>query len=135
MPETIFGTLSVRSSKARNAQKTGLISLPRPYPIKDQPIKAARMLALAHHLVRALDVGVDPRKLAKELGLRSETRVTQLAELAFLAPDIQEEILGMTRKKGGRVITEHDLRKVCRAKIWEEQRMNWRRLKNPENCS
>ena len=60
---------------------------PPPAPVR-RPAHVARMLALAHHLQRAIDRGLVPDRatVACRLGL-TRARVTQLIDL-LLAPDL-----------------------------------------------
>ena len=51
----------------------------------------------------------------------SRARVTQITDLAFLAPDIQEEILFGTPD-----VPERAMRKITRKPNWIEQRRLWR---------
>jgi len=59
-----------------------------PEPVR-RPARVAIMLALAHKIQQAIDGGVvrDRAEVARRLGL-TRARVTQLLDLALLAPDI-----------------------------------------------
>src|SRR5262249_42716425 len=65
--------------------------------------RIARLLALALRLDQLLKSGVleDYRQLA-ELGQVSRARVSQILNLLYLAPDIQEQILFLPRTRRGR---------------------------------
>ena len=54
----------------------------------------------------------------------SRARVTQIVDLSFLAPDIQDEIL-----LGDADATEREIREIARAPEWDEQRRLWRSLR------
>ncbi len=93
-------------------------------------LRAARMLAVAHTLSARLGVGefTDFTDMAQRFGL-SRARITQLVNLTFLAPDIQEEILWMRSPVGDDRITEHELRTIAAQGVWEVQRQLWKKLK------
>ena len=75
--------------------------------------RGARMLALAH----AIDAGaLSYADVAASLGI-SRARVTQIAALTLLAPDIQQRLLD-----GDKNIHERALRAALRSVDWEEQR-------------
>ena len=60
------------------------------------PPRVARTLALAHRLAEEIsqDVYEDYADVARQHGL-SRARLTQVMNLLLLAPDIQEEVLGL----------------------------------------
>lgn len=89
-------------------------------------------LARAHRLQKLLDEGQvkSRRELAKLAGV-TPARVTQLLDLLFLAPDIQEEVLLFPRTTRRRdSITERDARLVAGATAWPEQRKLWADVKS-----
>ena len=102
-------------------------------PEPPRPLRAARMLALAHRLQAMIDAGEvqDRASLARRLGF-SRARITQLLDLLLLAPDIQEELLFTEVPPGRDPITEHDLRQVVRAPLWAEQRRTWASIRSAE---
>jgi len=64
------------------------------------------------------------------IGQVSRARVTQIANLALLAPDIQEEILFLPRTWRNRdVLTTSVLQPLAREHSWRRQRAMWARLK------
>jgi hypothetical protein len=86
--------------RARTTRPRAPIDLgggPRTPPAMDGPSRAALMLALAHHLQRAIDAGDirDQAEAARRLGM-SRARLTQLLDLALLPPSIQIEVLDGT---------------------------------------
>ncbi len=95
-----------------------------------RPLRIARTLALAHKLRELLDNG-EAGSLAELAGIikLSRPRVTQLINLTFLAPDIQEEILFMEVSAGRDPISEHDLRRVLRSVDWQAHRRIWEKIK------
>ena len=99
--------------------------LPKPEPVH-RPAKVAQMLALAHHLQRAIDRGdvADRAAVARRLGL-TRARVTQLLDLLLLAPDIQMAVLRLEGVDGAEPMAERTLRAVAHAGTWVEQRSAW----------
>jgi len=84
------------------------------------------MLALAHHLQRAIDQGLvaDRAEVARKLGL-TRARVTQLLDLLLLAPDLQSAVLAVEAVDGAERMSERTLRAVAHAGTWAEQRAAW----------
>lgn len=78
---------------------------------------AARNLALAYHLARAIDQGLLPdyTAAARLLGV-SQPRLTHLMGLLMLAPQIQDAILLGKLDLGDKV-----LRRLARVAEWREQ--------------
>lgn len=63
------------------------------------------------------------------LGQVTRARISQIMDLLCLAPDIQEELLFLPRVARERdAVSEHELRTVCAASDWCEQRRRWREL-------
>lgn len=79
---------------------------PKPAPAPRRSDRAARMLALAHFIERAIDDGrlTGYGDAARVLGV-SRARVTQIIDLLGLAAAAQEGIL-----VGGKTVSERDLR-------------------------
>jgi hypothetical protein len=103
---------------------------PPPKPeLAHRPAKVAQMLALAHHLQRAIDQGdvADRAAVARRLGF-TRARVTQLLDLLLLAPDLQEQVLALEAVDGVEPMHERTLRMVAHAGMWAEQRAAWERL-------
>ncbi len=94
-------------------------------PITESAPRLTRLLALAHRWNRLVDEGivVNYAEIARLMGL-SRARVTQIVDLSFLAPDIQDEIL-----LGDADATEREIREIARAPEWDEQRRLWRSLR------
>ena len=100
-----------------------------------RPARVARMLALAHHLQRAIDNGEfqDRAALARRYEL-TRARVTQLLNLTLLAPDIQEQVLSLEAVDGLEPTSERALRKVLWSMEWEEQRQRWQTVLQICSC-
>jgi hypothetical protein len=68
-------------------------------------------------------------------GYISRARMSQIMNLANLAPDIQEEILFLPKVSAGRFpLTETKLRKIACQPLWDRQRVEWRRLRQECRC-
>ena len=93
------------------APKVDLEATPPP------PTRAARMLALAHHVERLIDRGKlkDYAEAARMLGV-SRARIAQVLNLLVLSPEIQEEIL-----LGALDVSERGLRETLTKPVWAEQ--------------
>jgi hypothetical protein len=68
------------------------------------------------------------------LGCLSRARISQVVKLAWLAPDIQQEILGLPRSSAGRfAISEVAARRIAAEPIWSAQRVLWAKLKEEKH--
>ena len=93
--------------------------------------RLARLMALAIKFDRLLRTGVvtDQAELARA-GHVTRARITQVMNLGFLAPDIQEQILLLPRVTSGRdPLHERDLRPIAALIDWGEQRTCWDELR------
>lgn len=91
---------------------------PPPAPKPACPTPISRRIALAHHIEALIEAGElsDYADAAKRLGL-SRARLTQVADLALLAPDIQAAVLlGHVEPR------DRHLREVGRHPLWTDQR-------------
>ena len=105
--------------------------VPGPTVIKDTPDgrvpRVSRLMALALKFDAMITDGLicDQAEVA-ELGHVSRSRVTQIMNLNYLAPDIQEEILFLPLIASGKdTITETHLRSIVCEIDWEMQRRHW----------
>ena len=91
--------------------------------------RISRLMALAIHCDELIRHGIvrDYADLAR-LGCVSRARVSQVMDLLNLAPDIQEEILLLTRSLGGNEVSERAARIVSKSLDWGSQRESWRGL-------
>ena len=96
---------------------------------RKHPIRAARLLALAHDIQYRIDTGEfkDYAEVARHHNL-TRARLTQIMNLLLLAPDIQDEILHMEAEAGREPISARDLRRVLVSLDWGEQRRVWFKL-------
>ncbi len=107
---------------SRECVHPGTATLPK----EDLP-RLTRLLALAHRWNRLIEDGVvaNHAEIARMMGL-SRARVTQIADLLYLAPDIQEEVLlracGEKPELGP---LERAMRPIIRLAEWNDQRRLW----------
>lgn len=111
---------------------------PRPLPILSVPLRESagrlpritRLLALAHRIegmIRAGDLH-DWAVAARLLGL-TRGRMTQIANLLLLAPEIQGSVLSLPRvRAGGDRLTEHRVRALSSLPDWAGQSRLWESL-------
>lgn len=89
--------------------------------------RITKMMALAirlDHLIKSGQV-IDQAELAR-VGHVSRARLTQIMNLLYLAPDIQEAILMRQRNTiSATEIREDELRKVAATISWTLQRKQW----------
>lgn len=96
--------------------------------------RVARLMALAirfDHLIRDGEVR-DLAEIAR-LGHVTRARVTQIMNLLYLAPDIQDAVLNLPRVEQGRdPVTERDLRPISALPDWRKQRRLWQVLESDQ---
>jgi len=96
----------------------------------DRYPRIVQVVALAIHFQDMLDRG-EIRNYADlaRLGCISRERISQVMMLAWLAPDIQQEVLGLPKTPGGRFpVSETALRTIARVASWAGQREKWEGL-------
>jgi hypothetical protein len=128
-PLVVAGAIHI-DRKGRGAQKvirTG--SAPSP-PEPGRVPRVARLMALAIRFDQLVREGVvaDYAELAR-LGHVTRARVTQVMNLLYLAPDIQEAVLHLPRTVMGRDrLMLRDLLPITADADWRTQRKLWARL-------
>jgi hypothetical protein len=93
--------------------------------------KVTRWLALALKLEAELAAGLHPDAacLAREARI-TRARMSQILNLAFLAPDIQEAILNLPPiQSGHQPVTLGDLQSIALTLDWQLQRQLWQELR------
>jgi hypothetical protein len=97
---------------------------PLPAPVS-RVAKATLLLVLGHHFERLVQAGAvrDYAEIARRTGL-TRARVTQIANLTLLAPEIQESILELD---GSEPVTERSIRKVVAEPDWARQQAKRKR--------
>jgi len=92
--------------------------------------RVSRLMALAIRLDGLIRDGAvaDQAELAR-LGHVTRARMTQIMNLLYLAPDIQEALLFLPATTRGRdAITEQQLRPIATMPSWRQQRQMWQAL-------
>lgn len=127
---------SAGSTSLSTASATYVVTFeqrPRRTPRREQPAlvgrlpRVARLLALAHRIdgmIRSGDLRdwADAARLVKV----TRARMTQIANLLLLAPNIQESLAGLPAVLEGReLITERCLRAITAEPAWHEQNQRW----------
>jgi len=104
---------------------------PGPQPVRDLPTarvpRVARLMALAIKLDRMIADGhVRDQAEIAAIGHVTRARVTQIMNLLYLAPDIQEAVLHLPPVASGKdPVTERDLRSIAAEPDWRKQRRLW----------
>ena len=89
--------------------------------------RVAQQLALAHTINRTIRAGElrDLADAARAVGV-TRARMTQIANLLLLSPEIQEAVLVLPPATNGRdPVSERQLRRVVAEADWDEQRALW----------
>ncbi|MEB2364359.1 MAG: hypothetical protein OZ929_23730 [Bryobacterales bacterium] len=96
----------------------------------DRYPRIVQVVALAIHFQDMLDRGeVRNHADLARLGCISRERMSQIMTLAWLAPDIRQEVLSLPKTPGGRFpVSESALRSIARVPKWEDQRARWELL-------
>ena len=116
-----------RGRRSRLAIENGHAS--EPIPAGTVP-RISRLMALAIRFDRLIESGEvkDQAEIAR-LGHVTRARVTQIMNLLYLAPDIQEAILFLPRTTKGRdAIREIHIRPIAAELEWRKQRRLWKGL-------
>jgi hypothetical protein len=114
---------------SRSPRQPKVVAPPSPVPLGRVP-RVARLLALALRLQQLVQTGViaNYAQLAR-LGHVSRARVTQIVNLALLAPDLQEAVLFLPPTVRGRdPIHVCQLQRVAAELDWRQQRRLWQAL-------
>jgi len=92
--------------------------------------RIARLMALALKFEQMIRQAVVPDySVLAAVGWVSRARVTQIMNLLNLAPDIQEQILYLSRETAERCgICEQSIRRMSSLLLWSGQRARWAAL-------
>ena len=115
-----------KGHKGRKQLRSGKAPEPETLPVGNIQ-RVSRVMALAIKMEKMIEDGIvrDYTELAT-LGRVTCARITQIMNLLYLAPDIQEEILFLSRvTKGKDPIVEKQLAKIAMHDDWEQQRRSW----------
>lgn len=106
----------------RRRHSKELANHPPPSPVR-RPARVAIMLAFAHRARAMLDEGrvASQVEVAQRLGI-TPARLSQLLDLTWLAPEIQERLLLMEAVDNRQPLLERSLRTVIRFCRWSDQR-------------
>ena len=118
-----------RGPRGRQEHLAGQACARPPVPPGRVP-RIARLLALALRFEQLVSSGqiASYRELA-ELGHVSRARVSQVMNLLWLAPDLQEQILCLPRVEKGRdPIHLRQLQPIAATFDWQKQRKLWHKL-------
>jgi len=120
-----------QAAAARKASRADRCDSPGPSERAEPVPRITRLLALALKFEELIRCGTVSNYAAlAEVAQVSRSRVTQMASLLNLAPDIQEEILFLTATEAQeRGISEPSLRKLTATLLWSQQREQWRSLR------
>jgi hypothetical protein len=118
-----------RRAKGRKELRVGAAP-PRSAPESGRVPRVARLLALAHRFDGLLRQGlVENYSELARLGHVTPARISQVMNLLFLAPAIQEEILFWPRTVRGRdPVRLADLLPIARVFDWKTQLLLWAAL-------
>jgi hypothetical protein len=124
-------TLSIPIHLATSTHRTVVREGPKPTRPTGRIARVSRLLALAYHFQDLLDTGVVRTQMElAALTKLTTARITQIMNLLFLAPDIQEEILFLPpATEGPAPVTERELRPLLKTLVWSEQRERWAALR------
>jgi hypothetical protein len=102
----------------------------RPLALAGRVPRVARLVALAVRFDRQIRSGAvhDQSELARRCRV-TQPRMTQIMNLALLAPAIQEQVLSLPRVQEGRdPVTERMLRRIAGEPCWQRQADMWQRI-------
>lgn len=127
-------TFKVRWERGRGSERRLVEGEAPPAPAlpAGRTPRVSKLMALAIRFDRLVRSGQvkDFAELAR-LGGVTRARLSQIADLANLAPDIQEELLELPAiEQGDDPITETHVRSIVRRVCWKEQRRAWRDLQH-----
>jgi Recombinase len=112
-----------RRNRSENTASERTAELAAPFPVP----RISRLLALALKMEQMIQEGtVKNYSELAHLGQVSAARITQVMNLLYLAPDIQEQILSRHTPAAG--LRESTVRKLSSIVRWSEQRDRWREL-------
>jgi hypothetical protein len=127
MPLTVECNVEFRRLAKGRKQMQEAPATPRPVVPSGRQPRVSRWMALALRFDRLLREGhvASYADLAR-LGHVTQARVSQIMNLLYLAPDIQETLLFLPRTQRGRdPIILRDLQPIAAKLSWREQRRLW----------
>lgn len=129
-------TKTVDFARPRGQREAGRTEPQPPEAGRGRVPRVARLMALAIRFDALLrDGAVSSQAELAQVGHVTRARVTQIMNLLWLAPDLQEAILFLPELTRGRdPVTEHQLREVAAILDWNEQRVMWQKLATHHPC-
>ena len=112
----------IEFTRAARGRYTAGTKRPAKTPPKPKPPHITKLMALAIRLDHLLGTGVlkDQAEIARTAGI-TRARVTQILNLTYLAPDIQEEILNLEPTIDPRPrLKEEGIRKIATDPNWNK---------------
>ncbi|QDV25962.1 hypothetical protein [Aureliella helgolandensis] len=110
-----------KSGRRSRKELSGGVATPQPTGRLPRITKLMALAIRLDHLIKTGQV-TDQAELAR-VGHVSRARLTQIMNLLYLAPDIQEELLHLPVTVNGQdAIIERDLRAIAGMVSWKEQR-------------
>jgi hypothetical protein len=108
--------------RVRRGRRKSFVAAPPSGPLR-RPARVAVSLAFAHRIRQAIESGElkDQADAARTFGF-TRARLSQILDLANLAPDLQEGILFLEVVDGREPLRERALRGVVRVAAWAGQR-------------
>ena len=100
-------------------------------PLAPRISRLTRLMALAIRFQDMVDRQEvrDYAEIAR-LGYVTRARLSQIMNLLLLAPDIQEEVLGMQGQLNRSAeVPERDMRAVAKITLWRQQKRLWAKMK------
>jgi hypothetical protein len=93
--------------------------------------RISRLMALAIHFQEMINAGhVSDLATLARYGLVTRARMTQIMNLLYLAPEIQEELLNLPQTTHGHeIITCGELQSITLEPDWEIQKQKWTKIK------
>lgn len=122
MPRDAIDEVSFFRSGGGQA-KTRFVDAPAASPPPTRPLRAAEMLAVAYQMERMIETGIvrDRAEMARVTGF-DDSRISQIMNLLWLAPEIQEAVLLAEVDSGRDWVTAKELLPLARCTSWAEQR-------------
>jgi hypothetical protein len=130
MPLTVECHIEFRRLAKGRKQMHEAPATPRPLVPPGRVPRVSRLMALALRFEAMVHAGevASYADLAR-LGHVTRSRVSQIMNLLYLAPDIQESILFLPRTlRGSDPIILRDLQPIAAKYDWREQRRLWEKL-------
>lgn len=127
MPREAIDEVSFFRSGGGQA-RTRFVDAPADAPPPTRALRAAEMLAVAYQMDRMIETGIvrDRAEMARVTSF-DDSRISQIMNLMWLAPDIQEALL-LAEVGGGRDwVTAKELLPIARCSSWAEQRRRFER--------